>query len=354
MAFQTGYNSQEAQLTMSLSELCYVAETPLTGESIQEQEQRISAGITAGLGNAGYSAWTVAWGPALSDDRGNMMYAVQNTSSNQYAVAVRGTDWSFILDWIEDFAALLSQVPYVGTPSKPNIKIAAGTALGLTVLQNLTDNSTGATVLEFLQSTASSSGIFVTGHSLGGCLASALAPIIANALGGSTRLKVYTFAAPSPGNDAFATYYNKLFRNSANSKQSTAFRVFDTLDAVPNAWASLPVINTYYQGFILAPQEIQDVINFAQSVVGNGYVQLGVPGDDSAHPLQGHIIWPSATSHAAFDPIADALFLWQVAQQHSGLNYLSLLGVTQPTSSDVARVQSALATISAVRRATTA
>jgi hypothetical protein len=53
-------------------------------------------------------------------------------------------------------------------------------------------------------------------------------------LGGAARVKAYTFAAPSAGDAGFASYYNALFTDPT-SNLSTAFRVYNTLDFVPNA-----------------------------------------------------------------------------------------------------------------------
>jgi hypothetical protein len=56
--------------------------------------------INASLAESPYASWKVAWGPKLNDDRSNMLYIAGNSATNQYAVAVRGTDWSFLLDWL--------------------------------------------------------------------------------------------------------------------------------------------------------------------------------------------------------------------------------------------------------------
>ena len=96
----------------------------------------------------------------------------------------------------------------------------------------------------FLTAAPEGTAILITGHSLGGCLASALAPCVANWVGSASALSVYTIAAPSPGNTEFADYYNALFTDQ--SGHSTAFRFFNSLDVVPNAWASLDTVETYY------------------------------------------------------------------------------------------------------------
>src|SRR5581483_2631925 len=93
----------------------------------------------------------------------------------------------------------------------------------------------------YLQQLPAVASLMVTGHSLGGGLAPVLAAWLAWRFGDASRLKVYTFAAPSPGNAAFAAYFNRLFRDPTG-KTSTAYRIYNTLDLVPNAWATLPTI----------------------------------------------------------------------------------------------------------------
>ena len=169
-SFSPGYSNSEAQLLMHLSALSYLDETPLPGESLQHQVARMKNDIDAALGSGlpYLSGWQVAWGPGLTQDRANMIYIAGNTALNQYAVAVRGTDWSFILNWIEDFASLLPLVPYPATGAG---NIAAGTLVGLQTLQ-------GLGFMSFVQGPAASANVYVTGHSLGGCLASVVAPLV--------------------------------------------------------------------------------------------------------------------------------------------------------------------------------
>jgi Lipase (class 3) len=313
-----GYSNAEAQLLMQFSALAYTDETALFGETIPQQEARMKTDIDSAL-RTSLPGWRVAWGPALSSDRANMLYIAGNTALNQYAVAVRGTDWSFILNWIEDFASMLPLVPY---PALNAGKVAAGTLIGVQTLQ-------GLNFLSFVGSLPQNAGAYVTGHSLGGCLASAIAPLVANQVGASGSVKVYTFAAPSPGDATFKSYFDGLF-----GVDSMAYRVYDTLDAVPDAWTTLATIKTYYAGFYPCPDDIKAIVDFGIRVVGNEYATVGTD-----HPLTGRIIWPfGAQQKPTIDPIGDAVFLWQVGQQHATVNYLSLLNATLVTSG-LARIQ---------------
>jgi Lipase (class 3) len=315
MAVSPQFAQADALLTLTLSVASYIDERPLPGESIAHQEARMLSDINAALCASTSSTWSVVWGPKLNADRSNMMYIAGSLSTGQYAVAIRGTDWTFLLDWLEDLASVLPLVPYPYL-SGANAKVAAGTYVGLLELIQMDPAS-------FLKGVPAGSTIYVTGHSLGGCLASAIAPYLAQELGGAGGLRVYTFAAPSAGDAAFASAYNGLFGPTGGSP--SAFRFFNTLDAVPNGWASLSTIETYYQPVPSCPQDLKDLINFAQGQVGSEYVQVGSANDGTAIALPGHLIFFGGGTTAAIDPIGDALFLYEVAQQHHGSTYQALL-----------------------------
>jgi len=315
------YSMATAQLALQLSALAYV------DENTDASQQQMIEGINAGLQTAGYADWSVAWGPALDQDRSNMMYAAANTAGDQVAVSVRGTDWDFWLDWVEDFDNFLPLTSYLsfGVTVGPNVKIAQGTGDGLGILLALNDGTND--LRSFITTKAQTAKILVTGHSLGGCLAAALAPCIAAWLGGAANMSVYTFAAPSPGNAEFAGYYNGLFQAAQPAMPSTAFRFYNSLDVVPNGWASLSTVETYYPPLLPCPSDIKDVINFPIGKVGSEYAQLGTAADGSAVELPGRFLDPFdlESTIAEFTPIGDTLFLLEAAQQHHPTTYQRLL-----------------------------
>lgn len=71
------YSVATAQLALQLSALAYV------DENTNASQQQMIDGINVGLQSAGYADWSVAWGPALDQDRSNMMYAAANTAGDQ-------------------------------------------------------------------------------------------------------------------------------------------------------------------------------------------------------------------------------------------------------------------------------
>src|SRR5206468_2276133 len=132
-----------ASQMITLCVASYIDEGTLPGESVAAQEARMLGDINAAL-TTYPGGWQVAWGPALSSDRANMMYVARGTAG--YAVVIRGTDWSFILDWLEDFTSIL----LVPAPFNFNVKIAAGTLIGIETLDTMTA-SNGTTLQQFLK-----------------------------------------------------------------------------------------------------------------------------------------------------------------------------------------------------------
>jgi hypothetical protein len=102
----------------------------------------------------------------------------------------------------------------------------------------------GISLLDFLRTLiANESGpvdIHVVGHSKGGPLAAALALWLADTQGTAVagaeqwdpnrdaRISLYTFAAPTPGNSAFADHFGKQISND--------YRLYNPLDIVPHVW----------------------------------------------------------------------------------------------------------------------
>lgn len=321
MAVTGGYDRDEAILLMTLCGLTYIDAQPHPFESIPAQEARMLKDINTALAASPHADWQVQWGPAIDDERANMMFVAGKKDLSQCAVCIRGTDPAFIIDWVQDLRVLdLVDFPYT---SAPGVQIAAGTAGGLDELVQLVGTTaTGdQDLLTFLQQVTPGT-LFVTGHSLGGCLASVVAPWLASELGSADSIKVYTFAAPSAGNGNFATFYNGLFADAAG--KSTAFRLYNTLDVVPNAWSSLLTIKTYYAPNPGCPDNFKLIIDATILGVGTRYSQVGNKADGSAIPLLGQVVAVPASAFPV-DLLGDVQFINELNYQHGTGTYLSLL-----------------------------
>jgi hypothetical protein len=331
MPFTRGYKRADAQLLITLSGFAYLDSAPLPGESIVAQEARMRRDIDAALAESAYPDWHVVWGPGLSDDRGNMLYVAQSSTTDQLAVAIRGTQWDFWLNWVQDFASVLPPVPYndllPGVPAD-SPEIAVGTNIGLELLLGIqasaADDHT-VDVATFLAQAGPQADVFFTGHSLGGCLASVLAPSVAYRLGSADNFTIYTFAAPSAGNHGFADYYDRLFSDTNGNSRS--FRVYNSLDIVPASWASLASIARRYTPAPRCSERVRQLIARVSGVVEGVYAQPGALTNGSARRLRGQV--------TPFAPLLDApltpdrgslLFFVEVGQQHATETYMQLLG----------------------------
>ncbi|WP_460639606.1 lipase family protein [Larkinella harenae] len=193
--------------------------------------------------------WQVVWGPAISNSirksstskvdsfvTDNTMYVARGTElatgKRQYVVAIAGTNAVSRKGALSEDFNVINEKAW-DTPNSG--KISAGSALGFTILNTMTDPATGQTLLQFL-STLSDDGpteVAFTGHSLGGALSPlmALKFIEQKQQMGYTNLtvSVYPIAGPTPGNKEFALYATGQFGEGYHS-------VINANDIVPHAW----------------------------------------------------------------------------------------------------------------------
>ncbi len=203
--------------------------------------------------------WSLVWGP-VDDWYGNRAYAALSASTGKYAVAIRGTDtdfgWDAFINMYNDLNVLW-QVEWDYFFASQGAMVSQGT---YTQLSYLLDHATwdGQTLAQFIESIPAGTPIAVTGHSLGGNLATVLGAWISFKRGPQSgtpdnSTEIYTFAAPSPGNRAFASAYN--------ARLPSSFRYWNSLDIVPRAWDNLPELYSIYDSIgIPTPQWIQDAI----------------------------------------------------------------------------------------------
>jgi triacylglycerol lipase len=186
------------------------------------------------------ASWKPIWVPDR-DVKGHTatvfrMFPISETLQPVFGLAIQGTET--FMDLVNDFQ--VNQQP--AFPIISGAAIAIGSQDGLNDILALTHTSGGTvqTMQDFLMSLPSCT-LLVTGHSLGGNIASVLAPWIAAnvpAFGGQggqpitglpPSLATMTFAAPTAGNDTFASFLNG---------QSNYQAYFNANDVVPHVWAA--------------------------------------------------------------------------------------------------------------------
>jgi hypothetical protein len=329
---------------MTLCTLTATAPDPRpSGESLPAQQERILAGITQQLNNsqlATLGAWRAVW-IGLSADRANLVYIAQGPN-NQLAVCLRGTVMGSPIDMAEDmkvekmlpfqwggqisqgameaFTEVTSAVclcalpPLFYPPPLPPLPLSL---VGLNLTQ----------ALVMLLAFAPPPTIYITGHSLGGALATTVGLYLSKTLPGAT-LQLYTFAAPTAGDNDFATAVNSAFSLSSETPNGGCF--YNQYDLIPRAWADLKVGVTFFpqvhwedgssRGPIANAVVLTLVNDFLATLPGtNTYVQPVQKPALNLDPNYGQFVWTSSND-------STAAFLQEVGYQHSNNTYLALLG----------------------------
>ncbi|MFE6056582.1 IPT/TIG domain-containing protein [Kitasatospora sp. NPDC056446] len=316
---------------MTLAAIAATAATPRpSGETPAEQQNRIFLGINQQLAASSLaigSEWSLQW-LALSPDNANMAYLAASRSANVFAVVLRGTVAN-VTDLLEDLD-VGTVVPFaaVGSPPAP-VSVSKGameafsqvvtmSTAGITLVQALADALAGA---------ASNPTVHVIGHSLGGCIATMVAPYLQTQTwpGTTPRFGLYTFAAPTAGGTDFAAYVDSLTW-VANE------RYYNAWDLVPQAWTSLEDAKQWYPDppGPAANDDVDAVITAIAALRGpHGYAQPG-----NANEL-------NSDYKNDYDPVMVKKslqdFMGQVAYQHANSTYLGLLGAPDVLPGPVVR-----------------
>ena len=259
-------------------------------------------------------AWRCVWGPVTADDDANLVFAASYNEPGEggatlfSAVVIRGTDLQFqdiggLLKQLKEDGDILNQDPWTYQPSL-NARVARGSMAGLGVVAGMT--SRGVTLANAVRGMVAAP-VVVTGHSLGGCLATVLAPWLKLGFPDATILPV-TYAAPTAGDPAFAGgVFDAAFPR--------ALRCYNTLDVIPTGWAALGTIAGLYARWNM-PDEIERTmiaaaVDATVSAMDLAHVRYAQPANSLALP-------------GTFVPVAH----WadEVLAQHGIATYVKLLG----------------------------
>lgn len=224
--------------------------------------------------------WYPLWGPAWNLIDSNLVFVAgyyrDGASSPLFtAVVTRGTDVEIwdplgVLWQIWEDLDPENPVPLPWPNNEPGAWIAGGTADGLAIIQSVTWEGRRLKdwLTDFLAQPGNSGTLLVvTGHSLGGCLTSVIAPWLKTTLPKPPVMLPMTFAAPTAGNAAFAAAFTRMFPSS--------YRYQNPLDIVPLAYENLPtLIKLYDQCGLAIPWEIREATDWMEDLIkGQAYKQ---------------------------------------------------------------------------------
>lgn len=244
--------------------------------------------------------WQIVWGPGVAFDPtsdhpstaypANVMYAAYRETDAQLCISISATNQHATYDLAEDFMVhKLERWPYA--PEVQDLlapKISEGYSKAFDLLRGVKPGKTSEgdlpgfdkTLVEWLADFVSAHpdvSIITTGQSLGG----ALAPIIAlwlwetqkdwnpDGIVKPNQFSCLRFSAPTPGNRAFAHYYNERLPATNN--------VINTRDFAPKMFdeETLREIHTLYLP-IKPGLRMTNLLNeFRLAVAGKGYTQPG-------------------------------------------------------------------------------
>lgn len=208
---------------MELAQLLTVA------ENVPPADLTNAAGTTTTIaGGASYTVVTTLYANDLSTDmnpeRGDHRVSIgliwQANGTGDVVISIRGT--SGIEEWIHDAEFLSVTCPFlVGAGHTEDGFTAMYESIRTSVAPGALNVPRALATLPFAPAATS---ITISGHSLGGALATLMALDVA----ANTSFKqptVYTFASPRTGDTDFASTYNQVVKNS--------FRIANRIDLVP-------------------------------------------------------------------------------------------------------------------------
>ncbi|AXG71779.1 lipase (class 3) [Kordia sp. SMS9] len=275
--------------------------------------------------------WTPIWGPivyandatATSIHADNTMGMYYNESENTIVIAIAGTNVNSPYGWlVEDFSVhkTVSWELVTGVPSSGNI--STGTHIGLNILLDMTNNKKVSLITALTNFLADNSDlqnvqVAVAGHSLGGALSPTLALYLVDTKSewdptNKTSVGAFPTAGPTPGDEGFASYYEKQI----NAKKIYYLSQHNALDVVPHAWEKddLAKIPTIYDEYIKQPTDA----NPAETLTGtlatvaalNALSSKNIAGIPVNRYKQ---ISPSTTLQGTFNSAIDDLILKKLA-----------------------------------------
>ena len=277
--------------------------------------------------------WNIVWNP----EPVNGNYAFAASDGKNLAIAIRGSvleisDAAFE-NWVKQDLHVAVQNDWPFTDSIKDAKVSQGVYDAWKNLCTAKDKISGRTLLQFIDSfTITTTPVLVTGHSLGGNLATVysswLKTVLIKTKNREINLSVKTFAAPAAGNAQFADDFNNKFPDAERIENIhdivPCFPVANAVGKISDLYKPAPSASEIDAGFSLLPIKLSNLftgikltIQAIQLANGNS-IYTHTKGTQITIPLSG-----KNNNHTLKDFFAEAGY------QHSILQYAAALGAPQ-------------------------
>ena len=275
--------------------------------------------------------WKIVWNPEAVN--GNYAFIASNGTT--YALAIRGSllefSWNAFQNWFYQDLNIAEMKRWAYTNSKDKGEIAQGAYNGWMNLNLMKDKRNGQFLFPFLDSvTKTDTPLLITGHSLGGNLATVYASNVWQHFNtvNSTKahMNVITFGAPAAGDKLFAADFETKFPNAVRientndivSKFPCKGKIADLGNLFSSSLAASK-ITVGYNNLTTSLDKVFDLMNAALVVLaikngGNAYTQ----------PI-GHLITVPLSGKNQKTNIDD--WLKEAAYHHSMEQYAKSLGL---------------------------
>ncbi|HVT85134.1 MAG TPA: hypothetical protein VHD35_08010 [Chitinophagaceae bacterium] len=246
--------------------------------------------------------WKIAWKPAAVN--GN--YAFVADSGTVYAIGIRGSLLEFseaaLNNWLYNDLNVADQRDWNYSDPAVHAHISAGSYIGWEHLNQLADIASGKKLWDFLQTIPADAPLVLTGHSLGGNLATVYASYLwwqwKQSGHQRNNMNVITFAAPAAGNDGFAESFDKEFPNSARIENSNdivpKFPVSEKMAGLGALYVPAPSADSISVGYKNLTTRLKKVFSLMSGAMEllrfnnvSPYVQTNGSGTVISIPLSG-------------------------------------------------------------------
>ncbi|HEX2629978.1 MAG TPA: lipase family protein [Chitinophagaceae bacterium] len=248
--------------------------------------------------------WQVVWESA--ELGGN--HCVVATDGITYGIAIRGSliefSWAAFQNWIYQDLNIVSVRSWGFTSDSSKAKIGEGSWDGWQNLVKMTDKKTGSTLFDFLtKNIQRDTPLLITGHSLGGNLATVYASWLSQQFANSKKprdsINVITFAAPAAGNELFARDFDKKFSRSMRYENANdivpKFPCSSRMATLSDLYTKMPLaseITVGYKDMTVSLSRVFSLLNIGLDILeftnGNAsYAQTNGDGTVLNVPLSG-------------------------------------------------------------------